>query len=126
MKKDNIAKEKALQFAIRIVRLHNNLRKEKREYSLSDQILRSGTSIGANISEAEYAVSEREMLSKLKIALKEAAETRYWIELLFKTDYIDEKEYNSLNGECSEIIRILAASTKTLSNRQKSDCPIEI
>ena len=90
--KENIAKEKALDFSVRIVNLQKYLRREKKEFTLSDQIMRSGTAIGANIAEAEFAFSERDMLSNLHIALKEAAETLYWLQLLCRTGFITEKE----------------------------------
>ena len=115
--KENIAREKALCFSVRIVNLHRYLRKEKKEFTLSDQVLRSGTSIGANISEAQFALSERDMLVKLQIALKEAAETMYWLELLYRTGYIEEKAYFSLYANCFELKKILAASTNTLSKK---------
>ena len=109
--RENIAREKSLAFSIRIVNLHKYLRNVKREYTLSDQVLRSGTSIGANISEAEYALSDRDMFSKLHIALKEASETQYWLELLYHTAYLSEREYRSLLSECIELKRLLIAST---------------
>ena len=109
------AMTKSKPFALRIIRLYEFLRKEKKEYVLSAQILRSGTSIGANLAEAECAMSRKDLLSKLYIALKECAETRYWLELLYEANYIDEKLFMSLYNDCQEIMRILSSSTKTLS-----------
>ena len=82
----------------------------KNEYTLSKQILRSGTSIGANIAEAQYAQSDADFLNKLSIALKEASETEYWLELLNETEFISDEQYNSINKDCSEIIRMLIYS----------------
>ena len=90
---------------------------EKKEYVLSKQILRSGTSIGANISEAEHAWSNDDFSYKNSIALKEANETEYWLELLYETDYIDEKQYKSIKKDCSEICKLLIAIVKSLKNK---------
>lgn len=89
------ALEKSMDFAVRIVRLYQYLCREKKEFVMSKQILRSGTSIGANLREAKYAQSTNDFISKNSIALKEVSETEYWLELLFKTDYLTEKEYNA-------------------------------
>ena len=113
----NVAKEKAIHFAVRIVNLQKYLIREFKEYTLSNQILRSGTSIGANISEAESAISEKDFLSKIYIALKETSETLYWLELLHRTNYLTDKQYLSLFSECMEIKRILTATTKTLTRK---------
>lgn len=86
----------------------------KKEYILSKQILRSGTSIGANLAEAEYAISRKDFLSKQYIALKECSETRYWLDLLYEADYLDKKSYESIITDCDELIRMLSASTKTI------------
>ena len=106
---------KSKRFALRIIKLYDYLRKEKKEYILSSQILRSGTSIGANLAEAECAMSRKDLLSKLYIALKECSENRYWLELLSESNYIDKKLFESLYNDCQEIMRILSTSTKTLS-----------
>ena len=110
----NDIKDKSLAFAKRIVRLYQFMCGEKREFVLSKQILRSGTSIGANVSESQYAASRKDFLNKLYIALKECAETLYWLELLYSCDYISEKEYNSLFHDCDELRKILASITKTV------------
>lgn len=118
---NNITKEKAMRFSVRIVNMQRFLIKEYKEYTLSNQILRSATSIGANLAEAECAISDRDFLSKIYISLKETAETLYWLELLFRTNYLTEKQYSSLYSECIELKRILTATTKTLTRRMNSN-----
>ena len=113
MASDSILLEKSLDFAARIIRLSDYLKKEKHESVISKQILRSGTSIGANANEAIYGVSKADFIAKLQISLKETAETEYWIRLLIKSDYIAEKEGESLLNDCIEIKRILISSLKT-------------
>ena len=117
-------KDKSKKFAIRIVNMYKYLCSEKGEYVLSKQVLRSGTSIGANIAEAECSISRKDFASKLYIALKECNETMYWLELLFETDYINEKLFNSIYSDCEEIKKMLSASTKTLKNQNEKnqDC----
>jgi four helix bundle protein len=118
--KENTARNKSKKFAVRIVHLYRHLCEEKKEYVLSKQVLRSGTSIGANLAEAEYAISEKDFLSKVYIALKESAETVFWLDLLFETKYLTETEFNSINKEVMEILKILKATTKTLSQKHNS------
>ncbi len=113
MSRDSVAKQKSMAFAQRIVRLYQYLHNEHREYVLSKQVLRSGTSIGANITEAMYGSSRRDFAAKLQIAEKEAAETLYWLELLHSCDYIPDELYKSLWHDCNELISILAASLKS-------------
>ena len=108
----SIAYEKSLAFAKRIVNLYRYLCSEHKEYSLSKRILRSGTSIGANISEARCGISRKDFLSKIYIALKECAETLYWLELLHSCDYLNDVEYDSLKKDCEELRRILSATTR--------------
>ena len=115
---DNTAKSKSKKFAIEIVNIYNYLRETKNEIVLSKQLLRSGTSIGANLAESECASSEKDFLNKLYIALKECNETLYWLDLLHETHYLDERQFVQLNEQCSEIKRILSASTKTLKKKQ--------
>ena len=91
--KDNVVKDKSLEFAVRIVNLYKFLVNEQKEFVMSKQILRSGTSIGANIREAEQAQSRADFINKLNIALKEANETEYWLELLIRTEYITREQY---------------------------------
>ena len=107
----NIIENKSFDFAIRIVNLCKYLR-EKKEYVLSKQLLRSGTSIGANVAEAEQAQSPADFVSKMNIALKETSETKYWLQLLFATKYLKEKEYLSINNDCVEIEKILVSIIK--------------
>ncbi|PLY09136.1 MAG: four helix bundle protein [Arcobacter sp.] len=109
----NILKDKSYQFAIRIVKLTKYLQEEKKESILSKQILRSGTAIGALISESEFAQSKPDFISKLHIALKEANETNYWIDLLRDSEYINDKMYGSIQPEIKELISILVSSIKT-------------
>lgn len=119
MASDSIILEKTLDFAARIVKLSHYLKNEKRETIISKQILRSGTSIGANANEAIYGVSKADFISKLQISLKETAETEYWIRLLMKVEYISEREGNSLLEDCLEVKKILVSTLKT--TKENSD-----
>lgn len=110
---DSVTFDKSKEFAIRIVRLYNYLRNDKREFVMSKQLLRSGTSIGANLSEAIYGVSRSDFLAKVYISLKECSETKYWLELLNKTDYLSDSEYNSINEDCTVLIKLLTSTVKT-------------
>ena len=110
-------KDKSYTFAIRIVRLSQYMHDQHKEYVLSRQILKSGTSIGALVREAKYAQSTLDFIHKLSIALKEAKETHYWLSLLHDTDYIEEKLFNSLLQDCDELISLLVSSVKTLKNK---------
>ncbi len=105
----SIIEGKSFDFAIRIVKLYRYLCEEKKEYVLSKQLLRSGTSIGANVTEAQRGQSKPDFYSKMAIALKEANETHYWIRLLHASEYLNDKEYSSLNSDINEIISILVA-----------------
>ena len=111
------AKYKSKKFAVRIVKLYKYLCNEKSEFVLSKQLLRSGTSIGANIAESECAISEKDFLSKIYIALKECSETIYWLELLYETDYLSQSELESVRSDCIEIKKILSATTKTVKSK---------
>ena len=113
MKTDNAILEKSKKFAIRIINLNKYLTEEKREYVLSKQILRSGTGIGANVKESTCAQSLPDFHSKLKITLKEAVETEYWLELLHETDYLDEVAFDSIYTDCKELIKLLTSICKT-------------
>jgi len=115
--KDNIVFVKSKKFALRIIKLYKYLCDEKKEFILSKQLLRCGTSIGANIAEAIHSMSKREFIAKMNISLKESAETEYWLELLKDSEYITEKEYNSLNSHCVELKSLLIAIIKS-SNKQ--------
>ena len=116
MKTDNVIVTKSKAFALRIINLHKYLCNEKKEYVLSKQLLKSGTSIGANVKEGIRAQSKADFYSKLNIALKEASETEYWLELLFESNYICEVEFNSIYNDCQELIKILVAITKSQEN----------
>ena len=113
MRNDNIIILKSKDFALRIIRLYVFLTESKREYVLSKQILRCGTSIGANVKEAMRGQSKPDFYSKLNIALKEASETEYWLELLHESNMIDDAAFESIYFDCQEIIRILVSITKT-------------
>ena len=117
MEEKSNAHYKSKQFAIRIVRLYQYLCTEKREYVLSKQLLRSGTSIGANLAESKCAISKKDFLSKIYIALKECSEALYWLELLYETGYITPQEYHSIQSDCEDLYRILSDTTKTLQNK---------
>lgn len=112
--KENIIADKSKGFALRIIKLYKFLQGEKQEYVLSKQVLRSGTSIGANVREALRGQSKADFFAKLTIALKEASETEYWLELLHESDYIDETSFSSIYADCKEVIKLLTAITKTI------------
>ena len=114
----SIACEKAEAFAIRIVNLYKFL-VGNNEYVLSKQILRSGTSIGANLAESQLGMSKKDFLAKVYISLKECAETKYWLNLLYKTEYISCPQYESLNADCQELLKILNSITKTTTESLK-------
>ena len=109
--------EKSMLFAVRIVKFYQYLCTEKKEYVMSKQILRSGTSIGANLRESRNAQSTSDFIHKLNIALKEADETQYWLELLKMSDIITEEYYDTLNQHLSELIAMLISSIKTLKSK---------
>ena len=113
-REEGVTHQKIYDFALRIVRMVKYLREEKREHILSKQVLRSGTAIGALIREAEFAQSEADFINKLKVALKEANETDYWLNLLKDTDYLDKEAYDSIETDCHELIALLAASINTV------------
>ena len=116
--KDNILIDKSIDFGARIVKLHRYLVKTKHETVISKQILRSGTSVGANINEAQYGNSKADFIAKLHIALKEAAETEYWLHVLEKSDYLDTNMASSVLNDCLEIKRILIASINTAKQKE--------
>ncbi|MDQ1325115.1 MAG: hypothetical protein QG564_239 [Campylobacterota bacterium] len=117
MKDNSLIYNKSYTFAIRIVKLARHLNKNKNEFILSKQILRSGTAIGALVSESKFAQSKADFKNKLMIALKEANETQYWINLLHDTEYITLKEFESLIDGNKEIVSLLVAITKTLKEK---------
>lgn len=116
MKKDNVIQIKSYDFAVRIVKLYKHLSQEKREFILSKQLLRSGTSIGANVEEAIGGQSRKDFFAKLTIAYKEARESHYWIRLLKDTDFLTIEEYNSLIIDIDEILKIIGSIQKSIRN----------
>ena len=117
MKENNIVKEKSYKFAVRIVKLYKYLCDEKKEFVLSKQLLRSGTSIGANIEEAIGGQSDKDFFAKLTISYKEARETHYWLRLLKDTDYLTEQEFQSIIIDCEELLKIIGSIQKTIKSR---------
>lgn len=116
MEKKNIVKEKSFVFAVEIVYLYKILTKKK-EFVLSKQLLRSGTSIGANIREAEHAQSKADFIHKLSISLKEANETEYWLDLLYETKFLSEVEFQSIKAKVIEILKLLTSIINTSKNK---------
>ena len=110
---DSLTLDKCKDFAIRIVRLYKYLCDEKHEYVMSKQLIRCGTSIGANLSEALYGISRNDFLAKAYISLKECAETKYWLEILNRTDYLSVNEFESIDNDCTELIKLLTSIVKT-------------
>ena len=120
MKNENVIVEKSKAFALRIIKMYQFIAKEEREFVLSKQILRSGTSIGANVKEAIRGQSKPDFYAKMNIALKEASETEYWLELLHESGYIEEQAFQSIYDDCQELIKILVSITKT--QKFNSEC----
>ncbi len=119
--KSNLVASKSKLFAVRIIRLYQYMVQSKQEFVLSKQLLRSGTSIGANIAEALCGASKKDFLSKLHIAFKECVETQYWLELLVSTDYLSEQEFQSINDDCVELRKLLSSITKTTAENLKAN-----
>ena len=111
--KDDPLKDKSYQFAIRIVKVSQQIQRDKKEFVLSKQVLRSGTAVGALIREAEFGQSRADFTSKMSIALKEANETEYWLSLLKDTDFISEDQFMTLRSDCKELIAMLVSTVKT-------------
>jgi four helix bundle protein len=111
--KENVVKEKPFAFALRVVKLAKSLQGEKKEFVLSKQVLRSGTAIGALVREAEHAESKADFTHKMNIALKEANETLYWLELLYQAEFIDGPSYQSIGADSEELVKLLVAIVKT-------------
>ena len=122
MKGENPVVEKSKAFAIRIIRMYQYLSEEKSEYTMSRQVLKSGTSIGANVKESIRAQSNADFVSKMQIALKEASETEYWLELLAETEYITGKLGDSILQDCRELIRLITAIVK--SSKENNNLPL--
>lgn len=116
--KKNVVKDKSLEFAIRIVKLSKYLSSSKKEFVLSKQLLRSGTSVGAMIRESEHSESRADFIHKLAIAQKEMNETLYWLELLHNTEYLKETEFESINDDGTEIIKLLTSIIKSTKERK--------
>ncbi|KGG79978.1 hypothetical protein Y919_08825 [Caloranaerobacter azorensis H53214] len=119
MDKNNVVKEKSYKFALRIIKMYRYMTKEKKEYILSNQLLRSGTSIGANVEEACSGYTKREFIAKLSIAQKEAFETRYWLRLLRDSELVEDRYINSMLDDCEELIRIITKIIVTAKNNIK-------
>ena len=119
--KENVVEDKSFEFAVRIVKLYKYLTSEKQEYIMSKQLLRSGTSVGANVSEAQQAQSPMDFLSKMNIALKESYESDYWLRLLHHTDYLNKEEYDSIITDCRSISKLLVTIVKSTKNNNKND-----
>lgn len=113
MKNDNVIVDKSKLFALRIIKLYKYLNENHRVSPIANQILKSGTSIGANVREAIRAQSRPDFYSKMNIALKECSETEYWLELLHESDYINDEQFNSIYADCKELLKILMSITKT-------------
>ncbi|MGM9746613.1 MAG: four helix bundle protein [Paludibacteraceae bacterium] len=117
---------KSRAFAIRVVRVYNYLCDEKREFVMSKQLMRAGTSIGANVAEAECGISKKDFLAKMYIAFKECAETLYWLDLLKETDYLSQKEYDSLDADCRELTKILSKITQTTKKQLEKNSDSDV
>ena len=113
MEKENTVKFKSRQFAIDIINLYKGLVENQKEYVLSKQVLRSGTSIGANIAEAEAGISKKDFLAKMYIALKECCETEFWLDIMHEKQYVEEKTFNGLMPKCAELKKLLGSITKS-------------
>jgi four helix bundle protein len=114
----NAIKEKSFSFALKVMKAHQYLNQQKREFVISRQFLRSGTAIGALVREAEQAESKADFVHKLSIALKEASETRYWIDLLHQSNYLDPAMHKSLDAELHEMLKLLTSIIKTSKSRK--------
>ena len=111
--------EKSMDFAVRIVKLSKYLNEQKQEYVIAKQVLRSGTSIGANVAEAQRGISRKQFIAKMSIALCEASETEYWLELLMRAEYLTKKDYESIAEDCRELQRMLTSIVKTSRQREE-------
>ncbi|MBL7788923.1 MAG: four helix bundle protein [Chitinophagales bacterium] len=117
MENKNILLDKSKSLALQVIKHCRNISEEKKEYILTRQLMKSGTSIGANIREAKYAESKNDFIHKYKISLKEANETEYWLELLFESELMNEEVFNELHKLNTELLKLLTSSIKTISNR---------
>ena len=119
--RENPVRDKSFSFALRVVKLAKFLEGTKREYVLSKQVLRSGTAVGALVRESEHAESKADFIHKMSIALKEANETLYWLDLLYQGDYIDEQSFDSVRSDSAELIKLLISIVKTSKAARHSD-----
>ena len=119
--KESVLHQKSLAFGVRIIKFYKYLCDEKKEFVLSKQILRSGTAIGANARECRNAQSNADFANKLSIALKEADETQYWLELFLLSEIITQEEFDSLNNDVNELVAILTSSIKTIKNKSAKE-----
>ena len=119
MKDDNIIQQKSFAFALRIVKLYKYLTEQRKEYVLSDQIIHSGTSIGANIEEAIGGQSDKDFVAKMSLAYKETRETRYWLRLLHGSDYLNDIEFTSMTADCEELLKLSGSIIKTKKSKKK-------
>ena len=119
VKEQNVIVEKSKAFAVRIIRLYQYLSSDKKEYVLSKQLLRSGTSIGANVKEAIRGQSKADFAARMNIALKEASETEYWLELLFETDYLSKSQFDSIVFDCTELLKLLTSIVKSSFGKEE-------
>lgn len=120
--KESLIKTKSFEFAVNVVNLYKFLTTEKKEFVLSKQLLRSGTSVGAMVREAEHSKSTSDFIHKLAIAQKEINETIYWLELLYQTKYLNQNEFQKINEEAIVIIKMLTAIIKTTKNKRANNC----
>ena len=124
--KENVLVDKSKHFAVKVIRLYKYLNDTQREHTLSKQLLRSGTSIGADAKEGAYAQTKADLMTKLFIAQKECAETEYWLELLYESEYIPKDKFDTIYSDCQELMRILVASTKTLQGKNEAENSIRL
>ena len=117
----SLIKDKSFAFAVRIVRLYKHLCENKKEFVLSKQLLRSGTAVGALVREAQNAESQKDFIHKLGIAQKECDETNYWLELLKETDYLTDKEFESINSEATELLKMIRSAIITSKKKQSEN-----
>ena len=121
--KENVVEDKSFEFSVRVVKLYKYLTTTKQEYVMSKQLLRSGTSVGANVSEAQQAQSPMDFLSKMNIALKESYESDYWLRLLNRTEYLNKEEYDSIISDCRAISKLLVSIVKSTKNNNTNNNP---
>ena len=115
----NMILEKSMDFAVRIVKMYQYLSEEKKEFIMSKQLMRSGTSVGANVREASQGQSKKDFTAKMSISLKEAIESEYWLELMYKTGYLTTEQYESVRADCKELIKLLTSIIKTAKSNEQ-------